>query len=176
MIGFRVSLLILIMFIITVILFSLNSINNPGVYNFKNNNDYVKCNISLNNNTVANSSPVIEYLIEENLTLPTKESILNNINWSNYSLLRNPYIPNYEISDPTDVINHKFLYVTIVMEVIDTKDKNEVLKQLSGVVTEEQKSLGPNSAPNAWGTVDGIWVYYTAIRPYETEVLARYIP
>jgi hypothetical protein len=156
-----------------------NSFSNPGKINIETNDSSMLSNHSTSNPTMNNSiiNPCIinQYTTDDNLTLPSKEFILDNINWSIYPVISNPYIHNYEISDPTNVIDHKFLYVVIVVEIKDAKNMTEVLKQISGVVLEERKILGPNSGPTVWGTVDGICVYYAALRPYETDVIARYL-
>jgi hypothetical protein len=177
MINIRISILILVLLTIAVILFTYNSICGIEVNNSKTgaSMDLIN-NFSSNVSLIPSSTDVNATIVnssEENLTLPSKEVILDNINWSNYPLIRNPYIHNYEISDPTDVINHRFLYVTIVVEVLDARNESEVLKQLSGIALEEQKILGPDSGPNVWGTTDGVWVYYAAIMPYESDVYAR---
>ena len=176
MVRVRVSLLILLMYIIAVILFAANAIYNHENSDFSSRDRSVINNTSLNNISFENDRTIVENIIQNNLTLPSQEYILQNINWLNYSLLQNPYFHNYEVSDPTDVVDHKFLYVVIVVEINDPKNKTEILKQISGVVLEQRKILGPNSGPTVWGTVDGICLYYAALRPYETDVCAVYLP
>jgi hypothetical protein len=176
MISVRVALLVLILYLFTVILFAVNAIYDHEIGNFSSHGTSILNNTTLSNLSIENSSTLVENLIGEGLTLPSQEYILQNINWSNYSLLQNPYFHNHEVSDPTEVVDHKFLYVVIVVEINDAKNRSEILKQISGVVLEERRILGPNSGPTIWGTVDGICVYYAALRPYETDVFARYIP
>jgi hypothetical protein len=180
MVNVRVSILILIIFIIVLVIFSFNTISNQEVTNTKSNNSTMLANQNTNNSTSkiskVNLGIMDGHSIDDNLILPTKDYILKNINWSNYPIINNPYIHNYEVSDPTDVISHKFLYVVIVVEVKDIKNKTEVFNELSGVVSEERKILGPNSGPTVWGTVDGVWVYYAVILPYENEICVRYLP
>jgi hypothetical protein len=180
MVNVRTSLLILTIFIIVLVIFSFNTISNHEVINIKTNNSSMLFNHSTSNSTSNNSivNPCITdgQSIDDNLELPSQEYILGNINWSNYPIIDNPYIHNYKVSEPTDVIDHKFLYVVIVVEVKDAINKTEVFNQLSGVVIEERRILGPNSGPTVWGTVDGVWVYYAVILPYENEVCVRYLP
>jgi hypothetical protein len=176
MVSARLSILVLIVYIIAVIMFAANAFYNQEISNFNNRDSSVINNDSINNLSVENNSTITEDIIQNNLTLPSQEYILQNINWSNYSLLQNPYLHNYEVSDPTYVIDHKFLYVVIVVEIKDAKNQAEILKQISGVVLEERNILGPNSGPTVWGTVDGICLYYAALTPYETDVCAVYLP
>jgi hypothetical protein len=161
---------------VTVILFAVNAIYNHELGNFTNQECSIINNTTFYNLSIENSSTVTEDLIRENLTLPSQEFFMQNINWSNYSLLQNPYFHNYEVSDPTFVVDHKFLYVVIVVEINDAKNRTEIFNQISGVVLEERKILGPNSGPTVWGTVDGMMVYYAALTPYETDVSATYLP
>jgi hypothetical protein len=176
MVSVRVSMFVLLIFIILVILLAVNTLCDNEVDNFSNEDRITINNSSKNDMSMANASTMTEQLANENLMLPSREYILNNINWSNYSLLSNPYIHSHEVSDPTFVINHKFLYLVIVVEIKDATNKTEILNQISGVVLEERKMLGPNSGPSVWGTVDGMWVYYGAMIPYESHITARYLP
>ena len=128
--------------------------------------DNINLTASIQNDSLSN----------ETLYLPAREAILDGINWSNYPLISNPYIHCHEISEPTETINHTFLYVTIVVDVNNDSDRAEVLRQLSGIVLEERKILGPNSSPNVWGRANGVWVYYAAMCPYDTKPHARYYP
>ena len=178
MISTRISLIVIFLLISSVSVFIfcfLPDGNGTNQININNSVAHSSVNISSNSssNRTLESNITNHSIDDENLVLPSEETILNCINWSNYPLLRNPYIHNHEISDPTFVINHKFLYVTIVVEVINTKNETEVLRQLSDADRELQKILGPDSGPNIWGTADGVWVYYAAIMPYETDVWAR---
>lgn len=181
MVNIRLALLVLVLYIGAVLLFAVNAFYNHEIGNLGSQNSSDLNNTTFNNSNtgsinIENSSAVIENSIRENPTLPPKEYVLQNINWSNYSLLQNPYFHNYEVSDPTFVVDHKFLYVVIVVEINDAKNKTEIFNQLSGVVLEERKLLGPNSAPNIWGTVDGVMVYNAALIPYETKMHNSYLP
>lgn len=176
MVSVRVSLLVIILFLVVVTLFTVNALYYQETGNFCNNDSSIINNTTLNNLSIENSSTITEELIRENPTLPPQEHFLENINWSNYSLLQNPYFQNYKVSDPTFVVDHKFLYVVIVVEINDARNQTEIFNQISGVVLEQRKLLGPNSGPTILGTVDGACVYYAALSPYETKVSAVYLP
>jgi hypothetical protein len=181
MVNIRIALLILILYIGAVMLFAVNAIYNHEIGNSSNQdssnlNNTTFNNLSIENSSIENSSIAMENSIRENPTLPSQEYVMQNINWSNYTLLLNPYFRNFEVSDPTYVNDHKFLYVVIVVEINDASNKTEIFSQLSGVVLEERKLLGPNSGPTVWGTVDGMMVYYAAQIPCDTTVYKSYLP
>jgi hypothetical protein len=171
MVSIRASIIVLIILIGSVMVFSYHSLTNdiPA-------NQTIDTNLSISNTTSGNTSLAINVsnasVEDVDPVLPPRETILNGINWSNYPLLRNPYLHNYMVSEPTEVVNHTFLYVTIIVEITDKRNETEVLRQLSGADVELQKILGPDSGPNIYGTVEGV-LYYAAIMPYETKVYAR---
>jgi|AGTN01.3.fsa_nt_gi hypothetical protein len=160
-----------------IVILSINVIENPKANNTEDGSDpgVNTSSICSNDTTVGNPSEMSGGSFEESLILPPQEGFLNNINWSNYSLLRNPYINTYKVSDPTYVNNHKFLYVVLVAEISGSRNQTEIFSQLSGIVLEERKLLGPNSGPTIWGAVDGILVYYATMLPYNDEVIVRYL-
>jgi hypothetical protein len=176
MVNIRIALLIIILYLGAVMLFAVNAINNHEIGNLGSQDSSIINNTTFNNSSIKNSSMVMENSIRENPKLPPQEHFLQNINWSNYTLLQNPYIKNYMVSDPTFVNDHKFLYVVIVVEINDASNKTEIFNQLSGVVLEERKILGPNSGPTAWGTVDGVMIYYAAQIPYDATIYKSYLP
>ena len=170
MVRFRTSLFIIAIFAIAIALIFINSIEKPEVDNIENGNSPIS-NTSSEETHVGNVSVIPGESFEESLILPPQDHFLNNMEWSNYSLLRNPRIHSYEVSYPTYVIDHEFLYVVLVAEINNESDPTEILSQLSGIVLEERKLLGPNSAPSIWGTVDSIWVYNAAMLPYDDKII-----
>lgn len=169
--GIRKLIIVSILFILAVMAITYYTCVNRGILNVNIVDDLNHSNSSLikANGTDLKANVTEVNTNDNNLVLPPKEVILNCINWSNYPLLRNPYIHNYDISDPTFVIDHKFLYVTICADAIDVSNETEVLREISGVASEMKKVLGQDSGPNVWVTVDGV-LYYAAIMPYETDI------
>lgn len=177
MINVRISLFILIIFLIAVITFTFFMLCNPNLNNLNNSKNL----LIINNTTLkelcsVNKTELIENITKTDLILPPQENFLGSINWSNYPLLSNPYIHDYEVSEPTFVIDHPFLRVVLVVEISDTKNKTEVFNQLSDVVLKEREYIGPNSSTTVWGTVDGFWIYYVNMLPNETVPHLTYMP
>lgn len=104
--------------------------------------------------------------------VPSADQVKNGIHWSNYPLLTNGLINDCELSQPTPAINHSFLHITIHVDVTDTSNTHEILKQMAGIVREERALIGPDSFPNAWGFVDGGRYYCAWMWPYDDVVYA----
>ncbi len=150
----KVKLIITVigLFILLAIISLLVVASNNG-YIFNNN---LNNSSSTNLNTTINPTPLITVDPNNSLKFPSNDFAINHINWSSYPDLRTGYVYLVCISEPTDVIPHKFIEVQICTEVKDTEDRAIIREQLAGVAREAKKIYGPGSSIDIIGTKGGV--------------------
>lgn len=129
-----------------------------------NNSSSTSLNTTINPTILASVDP------NSSLTYPPNDFAVNHINWSSYPNLQTGYVYLVCISEPTDVIPHKFIEVQICTEVKDTEDRIIIEEQLAGVAREAKKIYGPNGSINIIGTKGGVARWFASILPYDETV------
>jgi len=160
--------IILLFEIIIAIIIILAIVNNAStiklIFNQNNSSNDTITNINITQNPQLT-------IQEDNLTIPSNDYVINKINWSYYPNLQTGYVYKAYISEPNDVINHKFIEVQIITEIKNEENKTDVLKQMASVAREARKIYGPNSGINIIGNNKGIFEYMVSMLPYDDQVI-----
>jgi hypothetical protein len=125
--------------------------------------------ITSDNQTIPFNNSIIDYN-NTSFILPSNDYVINHINWSTYPDLPVGYVQNAFVSDPTSVVDHKFIAVDIVIELRPYDNKTVILNEMAGVASEARTLYGLNSSINIWGNRDGVLNMYVVILPNSNEI------
>lgn len=144
--------------------YDLNSINIFNT-NQTNTND----NHTSNNTTIILPSPIIDY--NNTLTMPSNDYVINHINWSYYPNLERGYIQDAQILDTNGgTINHKFIDVSIYVEIKNEDNESTILNQMKGVLKEARIIYGSNSRIFIFGNKNGVFDHSIDMLPYDDTI------
>ena len=140
--------------------------NNEVIINNSSNGKFA------NESVTAIVSPTISPM-NGSLIIPPNDQIINSINWSKYPIIGYHYISHSYVAEPNDVINHSFKYTSTEVEIKSPDNVLEVYKEMSSIVKAERTILGPNSAPELWGHIEGAGIFHVGMLPYSSEIYRR---
>jgi hypothetical protein len=144
---------------------SIQNIIEPTINNTNRQNYSIN---SINENITI--IPIPNTNINSTWPIPSNDYVINHINWSLYPDIQTGYISQSDLSEPNEVINHKFAYAQICVEVKNIDNWNIVNSELSSVAREVRALYGPNSAIDIIGTVNGIIASHVYMLPYDDTV------
>jgi hypothetical protein len=142
----------------------INIINQPFISNLINDKNETELNN--NNSIIETPSPIVD----NSLTLPQNDYIINNINWSSYPNLQIGYIHLAQVCEPNEIVPHKYMAIGVMSEVKNGNNRTLVYEQLGSVALEIRHMCGPNSAICVFGTDHGIVSWTVTMRVYDDKV------
>jgi hypothetical protein len=141
--------------------YDLNSINLFNTNQTNNNRS--------NNTSIILPSPIIDY--NSSLTIPSNDYVINQINWSNYPNLERGYVQDVQILDTNGgTINHKFIDVSIYVEIKTEDNDSTILDQMKGVLKETRTIYGPNSRIFIFCNKNGVFDHAIDLLPYDDTI------
>ncbi len=166
----KIAIVVIIIIALAAAVFTYDYLHNSTIVNVdkinKSSDALDSSDTTVNNLLVYNLSETAD----TNSTIPDNDKLIGSIQWEKYHLLSNGRITEMKIAGPNNVINHTFISTSIDVDVSDPENIVEIYSELSGVVIDQRRLLGPDSAPDAWGKVNGSDFFHAIMLPFDNTI------